>query len=71
MSTVVAEQAEPADEASFTSRNILEYVPGVLLLIAVGVLGKYCAGLVEFACHQEHWTVPDIEYVLWAISSAC
>jgi hypothetical protein len=41
VSAVVAEHAKPADDASFTSRNILEYVPGVLLLIAIGLLGKY------------------------------
>lgn len=40
MSTV--DQAKTASEDStFTSRNVLDYVPGVLLLIGVGVLGKY------------------------------
>jgi uncharacterized integral membrane protein (TIGR00698 family) len=67
VSTVVAEQAEPADEASFTSRNILEYVPGVLLLVAIGLLGKYAQVWWNSAAHQQHWRVPDIEYVLWAI----
>lgn len=54
MSTVVAEQAEPADEASFTSRNILEYVPGVLLLVAVGLLGKYAQVWWNSLAHQQH-----------------
>jgi uncharacterized integral membrane protein (TIGR00698 family) len=67
VSTVVAEQAEPADEASFTSRNILEYVPGVLLLIGIGLLGKYAQVWWNSLAHQQHWRVPDIEYVLWAI----
>ena len=67
MSTVVAEQAEPADEASFTSRNILDYVPGVLLLVAVGLLGKYAQVWWNSLAHQQHWRMPDIEYVLWAI----
>lgn len=67
MSTVVADQTDPAGEASFTSSNLLAYLPGVLLLIAVGLLGKYAqVGWNSFA-HHEHWTVPDIEYVLWAI----
>jgi uncharacterized integral membrane protein (TIGR00698 family) len=67
VSTVVAEQAEPADEASFTSRNVLEYVPGVLLLIAIGLLGKYAQVWWNSTAHHHHWRVPDIEYVLWAI----
>jgi hypothetical protein len=41
VSTVVVDQTDPVDEASFTSRNLLAYVPGVLLLIVVGLLGKY------------------------------
>jgi hypothetical protein len=40
VSTVVADHAEPADEASFISRNILAYVPGVVLLVVIGLLGK-------------------------------
>ena len=67
VSTVVAEQAEPADEASFTSRNILEYVPGVLLLVAIGLSGKYAQVWRNSQAHQHYWQVPDIEYVLSAI----
>jgi uncharacterized integral membrane protein (TIGR00698 family) len=45
----------------------LDYLPGLLLLIVVGLLGKYAeVGWLALAKH-EHWTVPDIEYVLWAI----
>ena len=62
------ELLEPeADQAAFTSRRPLDYVPGILLLIAVGLAGKYAEkGWLALAKHQ-HWTVPDIEYVLWAI----
>jgi uncharacterized integral membrane protein (TIGR00698 family) len=67
MSTVVVDQTEPAEEASFTSRNLLAYVPGVLLLIVIGLLGKYAQVWWNSLAHHEHWTVPDIEYVLWAI----
>ncbi len=67
MSTVVGDHTEHAEEASFTSRNLFAYVPGVLLLIAVGLLGKYAQIGWKSLAHQEHWTVPDIEYVLWAI----
>ncbi|MGO9031148.1 YeiH family protein [Mycobacterium sp.] len=51
----------------FSSRNLLVYLPGVLLLIAVGLLGKYAQVGWKSLARQEHWTVPDIEYVLWAI----
>src|SRR5271156_70678 len=67
MSVVTVDQPEPAEEASFTSRNFVDYVPGVLLLIAVGLLGKYAQIGWKSLAHHEHWTVPDIEYVLWAI----
>jgi uncharacterized membrane protein YadS len=68
VSTVVVDQTDPAgEEASFTSRNLLAYVPGVLLLIAIGLLGKYAQMWWNSLAHHEHWTVPDIEYVLWAI----
>jgi uncharacterized integral membrane protein (TIGR00698 family) len=42
-------------------------VPGVLLLILIGLLGKYAQIWWNALAHHEHWTVPDIEYVLWAI----
>ena len=67
MSTQLVDAAEPSEEAIFSSRNLLVYVPGVLLLIAVGLLGKYAQIEWKSLARQEHWTVPDIEYVLWAI----
>jgi uncharacterized integral membrane protein (TIGR00698 family) len=54
-------------EASFTSGRPRDYVPGILLLIAVGVLGKYAQIWWNTLAKHHHWTVPDIEYVLWAI----
>ncbi|WP_067692868.1 YeiH family protein [Nocardia jejuensis] len=48
-------------------RNPLAYVPGILLLIAIGVLGKYAQIWWKDLAKHQHWTVPDIEYVLWAI----
>ncbi len=63
----IAESADEADHSAFTSRRPLDYLPGILLLIAVGLAGKYAEkGWLALAKHQ-HWTVPDIEYVLWAI----
>lgn len=67
MSTQLVDTTEPSEEAIFSSRNLLVYVPGVLLLIAVGLLGKYAQLGWKSLARQEHWTVPDIEYVLWAI----
>lgn len=67
MSTQLVDTTEPSEEAIFSSRNLLVYVPGVLLLIAVGLLGKYAQIGWKSIARQEHWTVPDIEYVLWAI----
>jgi len=67
VSTQLVDTTEPSEEAIFSSRNLLVYVPGVLLLIAVGLLGKYPRIGWKSLARQEHWTVPDIEYVLWAI----
>jgi uncharacterized integral membrane protein (TIGR00698 family) len=67
VSTQLVDTTEPSEEAIFSSRNLLVYVPGVVLLIAVGLLGKYAQIGWKSLARQEHWTVPDIEYVLWAI----
>ena len=61
------ETEEVLDEPTFTSRRPLDYVPGIALLIAVGVLGKYAQIWWNALAKHEHWRVPDIEYVLWAI----
>ncbi|GAB2564063.1 YeiH family protein [Nocardia heshunensis] len=60
---------EAFDEPSgpLTLARLLSYVPGVLLLIVVGLLGKYAEIWWLKIAKHEHWTVPDIEYVLWAI----
>lgn len=67
MSTARVEQGEVAVGPRVTSNNLLTYVPGVLLLIAIGLLGKYAQIWWNAIAHREGWTVPDIEYVLWAI----
>ncbi|MCV7092848.1 YeiH family protein [Mycobacterium interjectum] len=61
------EAEEESAEAAFTSGRPLDYVPGILLLIGVGVLGKYAQIWWSTVAKHHHWTVPDIEYVLWAI----
>ena len=65
MSTAVQETSH--EEPAFLSRNPLAYVPGILLLVAVGVAGKYAQVGWNALAKREHWTVPDIEFVLWAI----
>jgi uncharacterized integral membrane protein (TIGR00698 family) len=73
VSTVSAErddsrsEIESEEEETFPTRNLLAYIPGVLLLIAVGLAGKYAQIEWNALAKQHHWTVPDIEYVLWAI----
>src|SRR5271165_100761 len=67
MSTTRIEPQETLEEPTFTSRQPLDYVPGILLLITVGLLGKYAQIWWNALAKHEHWRVPDIEYVLWAI----
>ncbi len=71
MTGVRAVRVEPDEEtpedAAFTSTRPLDYVPGLLLLIVVGVLGKYSQVWWNALAKHEHWKAPDIEYVLWAI----
>ena len=68
MSTTDIEPAEPDElTETFTSSKPLDYVPGILLLIGVGLLGKYAQIWWNALAKHEHWRVPDIEYVLWAI----
>jgi uncharacterized integral membrane protein (TIGR00698 family) len=67
MSATTVDIDEERFEETFPTTNVLAYVPGVLLLIVIGLLGKYAQiGWNALAKHQG-WTVPDIEYVLWAI----
>jgi len=42
-------------------------VPGVALLFAVGYAGKVMEHTINAAAKAHHWTIPNIEYVLWAI----
>ncbi|WP_438695989.1 YeiH family protein [Tsukamurella sputi] len=54
-------------EAPPGPQRILAYVPGVLLLLAIGLLAKFTEKWVNDAVKAHHWTFPNIEYVLWAI----
>ena len=47
--------------------NTLRIVPGVLLLAGIGYAGKILEHSVNAYAKAQHWTFPNIEYVLWAI----
>lgn len=61
------EADDGTEDPTFNGARPLDYVPGVLLLVVVGLLGKYAQIWWNALARQQHWTVPDIEYVLWAI----
>lgn len=47
--------------------QILNVVPGVLLLALIGYAGKVIEKSLAAYAKAHHLTVPNIEYVLWAI----
>jgi uncharacterized integral membrane protein (TIGR00698 family) len=42
-------------------------LPGLALLFAIGFLGKFLEKFIGAYSKANHWTFPNIEYVLWAI----
>jgi uncharacterized integral membrane protein (TIGR00698 family) len=60
---VVLPQVRPAQPAL----QFLRVIPGVLLLAAIGYAGKLLEQNVGKYAKAQHWTFPNIEYVLWAI----
>ena len=60
-------QAGPATGASQFVRHSLRIVPGILLLAAVGCGGKLLEQGIAAYGKTHHLTLPNIEYVLWAI----
>jgi uncharacterized integral membrane protein (TIGR00698 family) len=48
-------------------RRALHVVPGILLLASVGYLGKFLEQFIARYAKAHHLTIPNIEYVLWAI----
>lgn len=47
--------------------TFLGLIPGILLLAAVGYVGKFLEKFLNTYAKTHHWTFPNIEYVLWAI----
>ena len=48
-------------------RRALALLPGLLLLVAVGYAGKFIERSIALYGKSHHLTLPNIEYVLWAI----
>jgi len=48
-------------------RRAARLVPGLLLLVAVGYSGKFIERSIALYGKAHHLTLPNIEYVLWAI----
>ncbi len=49
------------------ARRVVELIPGLLLLAAVGYAGKFIEQSIAAYTKANHITFPNIEYVLWAI----
>ena len=55
----------PASEPTLTS--FLRLLPGIVLLAAIGLLGKLVEQSISAYGKSHHLALPNIEYVLWAI----
>jgi uncharacterized integral membrane protein (TIGR00698 family) len=69
----MATETEPIEVPSRTpdaeaeSSNFLGLLPGIALLAAVGYVGKFIEHSIAVYGKTNHLTLPNIEYVLWAI----
>jgi uncharacterized integral membrane protein (TIGR00698 family) len=59
--------AIPQIETSTPVRRFVQLIPGVLLLAAIGYLGKFIEQSISTYGKAHHLHLPNIEYVLWAI----
>ena len=64
MSSAIA-VAQPVSEGFW--KQSVRLIPGLLLLIAVGYAGKIIERSIVTYGKAHHLTLPNIEYVLWAI----
>ena len=64
MSTSVA--IEQPKSNSLSSR-VFSFIPGVILLAAIGYAGKFIEQSISRYGKSHHLSLPNIEYVLWAI----
>src|SRR5215831_5513901 len=49
------------------SMKFVRLIPGVVLLAVIGFVGKLLEKNINLYAKAHHWTIPNIEYVLWAI----
>ena len=49
------------------ARRVVDLIPGLLLLAAVGLAGKFIEQSIAAYTKARHIPFPNIEYVLWAI----
>jgi uncharacterized integral membrane protein (TIGR00698 family) len=63
----MSETAEVAAPRRVESLPFVKYIPGILLLIAVGFIGKWAQVELKAIAKATDTHLPDIEYVLWAI----
>jgi uncharacterized integral membrane protein (TIGR00698 family) len=59
--------ALPRPQPFAAPRQVLELLPGIGLLVAIGYGGKFLERAINLYAKAHHWTIPNIEYVLWAI----
>lgn len=48
-------------------RQAFDLLPGITLLVAIGYGGKFLERAIALYARAHHLTIPNIEYVLWAI----
>ncbi len=59
--------ALPQSPSISLSTKFLRLLPGVALLAAIGVAGKFLEKNINAYTKAHHTPFPNIEYVLWAI----
>src|ERR1700722_15512342 len=59
--------ALPQNPPISISTKFLRLIPGVALLAVIGFAGKLPEKNINPYAKSHHWTIPNIEYVLWAI----
>lgn len=66
-STPTSDLATTAASRLLARTTILDLIPGILLLAAVGYAGKWTEQFIGRYGKAHHLILPNIEYVLWAI----
>ena len=60
--------ALPREQSSNVLQQFLRLLPGVFLLAGIGYAGKILERTINAYAKAHHLTIPNIEYVLWAIA---